>query len=81
MKLYFKSSDCMKLIAQPKSYQDAIDIIQEYLSKKGYSSYNIRRRIDTVTGRTVIDFGSHTDSFELDFERGKRAHTLKVKEY
>lgn len=67
MKLYFKDSRGNKrVIAEPKTEDEAIDIIQKFCDERLFKIYYMRWW--DKDGVRTYDVGSHSEFFLLDFE-------------
>ena len=67
MKLYFK--DCCgnkRVIAEPKTENEAIDTIQKFCDERNFKIYYMRWW--DKNGVRTYDVGSHSEFFLLDFE-------------
>ena len=65
MKLYFKNSKGDKrLIAEPKTREDAWEYIHVFCEERNFKIYYVRTW-NTPDGAEVYDVGSHTEFFYL----------------
>lgn len=68
MKLYFKNSNGeRKIIAKPKTEEDAVKIINKFCESRHFKIYYMRTWVDG-DGLKVFDVGSWTEFFLLDME-------------
>lgn len=68
MKLYFKDAYGNKrVIAEPKTEEDALDVIQKFCDERNFKIYYMRWW--DKDGVRTYDVGSHSEFFLLDFEK------------
>lgn len=66
MKLFFRNSDNeLKLLGEPKTEQEAFNIITDFLDKNNCKMYYCRTWV-TEEGTRIYDVGSHSEFFELE---------------